>query len=255
MLRDISDIRGLKIRATDDEIGRVNEFFFDDEHWTIRYMVVNTGNWLLGNSVLISPRSIQAIDWNNRRVEVNLTRQQVKDAPNIVTSQPVSRQMELAHASYYNYEPYWAGPGLWGGTSVPFAASYSSLPMAATEREFESYQSPSDSHLRSTDEVADYHICAIDGEIGHVDDFIMDDASWTMRYVVIDTRNWWPGKRVLIAPDWISEVNWNDRTVDVDLAYNAIKSAPEYKSGQISREYEDSLYRYYQRPIYWGEEG
>lgn len=265
MLRTVEHLRGLKIRATDDEIGKVDEFFFDDERWTIRYMVVDTGNWLISEPVLISPRSVREVDWDDRRVEVSLTREQVKEAPSIASDRPVSRQMELEHAAYYNYDPYWYGPGLWGGTGFPYyaggVAGYTPVPLAATEREREierdrqrDIEGPQgDSHLRSTREVHGYHIRANDGEIGHVTDFVMDDETWAMRYFVIDTRNWWPGKKVLLAPAWVDAVNWGDRTVDVDLPREAIKSAPEYDPERLTREYEADLYSHYGRPSYWDE--
>ncbi|MBX0328866.1 PRC-barrel domain-containing protein [Oscillochloris sp. ZM17-4] len=121
MLRSINDLRGLIIQATDGDIGHVDAFFFDDVAWSIRYMVANTGGWLLPETVLISPRSIRSVDWEQRLVAVNLTRQQVKDAPSTDTDEPVSRQMEIAHAAYYRYDPYWYGPGLWGGMGMAAA--------------------------------------------------------------------------------------------------------------------------------------
>ncbi|NNJ13329.1 PRC-barrel domain containing protein [Chloroflexales bacterium ZM16-3] len=258
MLRSVNDLRGLAIGATDDTIGSVDDFFFDDERWTLRYMVVNTGNWLLQKPVLISPRSIRDVDWDNRQVAVALTRQQVQDAPGTTTDQPVSRQMEIAHARYYRYDPYWYGSGLWGGVGFPYSSGgvvgYEPLPLAAMEPEPERSPSVGDSHLRSTHEVVGYHIRAADGEIGHIADIIMDDATWAVRYLVIDTRNWWPGKKVLVAPSWIIAVNWNDRTVDVDLSREAIKGVPEYDPSVLNREYEERLYTHYDRPRYWEED-
>jgi uncharacterized protein YrrD len=254
MLRSINDLRGLTIRATDDEIGSVDEFFFDDQQWSVRYLVVNTGNWLLNEPVLISPRSIRSVNWESRQVAVNLTRQQVQNAPSTETDRPVSRQMELEHALYYNYEPYWYGPGVWGSMGFPYytgVAGYIPAEMDAIERERK--QPTGDLHLRSTREVTGYHIHASDGEIGHVSDFVMDDATWEVRYLVVDTRNWLPGKKVLVAPAWISGVNWNNRTVDVDLVRETIKAGPEYDPAQLNRDYEERLYHHYQRPAYWDE--
>lgn len=255
MLRSINDLRGLTIRATDDEIGSVDEFFFDDQQWSVRYLVVNTGNWLLNTPVLLSPRSIRSINWESRQVAVNLTRQQVQDAPNTEMDRPVSRQMELAHAAYYNYEPYWYGPGMWGSMGVPYfgggLTGFVAADMTADQRT--SALAESDVHLRSTHEVTGYHIHASDGEIGHVSDFVMDDATWEVRYLVVETHNWLPGKKVLVAPAWISGVNWNDRTVNVDLARETIKVGPEYDPTQLNRDYEERLYQHYQRSAYWDE--
>ncbi len=259
MLRSVNELRGLTIHATDDEIGRVDDFFFDDAGWSIRYMVVNTGSWMLPETVLISPRSIRTVDWAARRIEVNLTRQQVKDAPSTATDRPVSRQMELTHAAYYNYDPYWNGPRLWGGIGYPYAIGgvSGSIPsgMTPTERELDVERNlpKGDTHLRSTHEVTGYHIRASDGTIGHVNDFVMDDESWAVRYLVVDTRNWWPGKQVLIAPAWIAAVSWNDRTVDVDMPRATIKSGPAYDPTLLNRTFEEQLYRHYQRTAYWDE--
>jgi len=258
VLRSAEDLRGHTIQAADGEIGKVDQFLFDDQTWTIRYLVVNTGNWLLERLVLVSPIAIRAIDWQQRLVEVNLNREQVEHSPNIASDQPVSRQQEEEYFRYYRYPPYWGGPGLWGTGLYPPYAGYAGaagppadmLPMAEpspaqTERQ-------GDPHLRSTHEVVGYSIQARDGEIGHVEDFIVDDATWSIRYMVVATRNRWPGKKVLISPRWIESVSWSARTVAVDLTREAVKQSPEYDSSKVlNREYEIRLHRYYQRSGYW----
>jgi hypothetical protein len=261
MLRSVNELRGLTIHATDNLIGSVDEFYFDDQRWSIRYMVVNVGSWMSPAQVLISPRSIRTVDWEGQQVSVKLTRRQVQDAPSAETDQPVSRQMELAHAIYYNYDPYWYGPGLWGGMGFPYlsgrAPHQSPANAAATERQRarEAAQplQAGDTHLRSTRAVTGYHIRASDGEIGHVDDFVMDDETWAVRYLVVDTSNWWLGTKVLVAPTWITGVSWNDRIVDVDLTGEAIKAAPPYDPAQLNRAYEKQIHRHYRRETYWEE--
>jgi hypothetical protein len=112
-----------------------------------------------------------------------------------------------------------------------------------------------DSHLRSTHDVTGHHIQARDGEIGHVDDFIIDDETWTIRYLVIDTRNWWPGKMVLVSPRWIDSIDWGQSKVFVNLHRDAIKQSPEYTEGSlITRDYEAGLHQHYNRLGYWDEE-
>lgn len=256
MLRSGNDIKGLSIRATDGEIGTVDQFLFDDEHWTVRYMVVNTAGWLLKELVLLSPRSIQGVDWEGRQVAVNLRRQQVADAPPIAADEPVSRQMEAELAAYYSYQPYWYGPGLWGTAGYPFgagmAAGYPAATVAATERErASSTAEQGDPHLRSTREVKGYAIRARDGEIGQVSDFLMDDATWAIRYLVIDTGGWWSGKQVLIAPLWATAVRWEEKVVEMDLTRDQVKSGPEYNQLRLSRDDEQLLHQHYQRPGYW----
>lgn len=261
-LRSAEGLRGYTIHATDDEIGKVDQFLFDDHTWTIRYLVVNTGNWLLERLVLISPLSLESVDWDRRRLNVKLTRQQVKESPDIATDEPVSRQQETEYLQYYGYPPYWEGPGLWGESMFPLYSGYAGatippsemMPMAESPVDDASanQESKADPHLRSTHEVVDYHLQAQDGEIGHVTDFIVDDTTWSIRYMVVDTRNWWPGKKVLVAPQWIQSIRWAGEKVAVDLTRVAIKSAPEYDPARLlNREYETQLHQHYQRPVYW----
>jgi len=259
MLRSTNDLRGYTLRATDGEIGTVDDFLFDDEQWTIRYMVANTGGWLTGRLVLISPIVLGDADWEAKALAVALTRSQVEQSPDIATDQPVSRQREAELAQYYGYLPYWGGAGLWGSGMAPYALGGLFVPpipplagTTATERALASTPTEQgDQHLRSAHEVTGYHIHARDGEIGHVDDFIVDDATWAIRYMVVDTRNWWPGKHVLVAPEWIGDVHWSTSTVDVDLLRETIKQGPEYDPKILNREYETVLYRHYGRPAYW----
>jgi len=259
MLRSVKDLDGTTIHATDGDIGKVDQFLFDDEHWAVRYMVVNTGDWLVDRLVLVSPMSIQKIDWDNQRVNVNLTRQKVEQAPDIDTKQPVSRQMEEQFAQYYQYIPYWYGPGIWGASMYPYAfqpatgASIDVLARTAERQQPQSTQAAAENHLRSTDEVIHYHIQATDEEIGHVSDFIMDDETWQIRYMVVDTSNWWFGKKVLVAPKWITNVDWSTSLVDVNLSRDQIKNGPEFDESMLNREYEEQLHRHYGRRGYWEE--
>jgi hypothetical protein len=259
MLRSTKDLRGFTLRATNGEIGSVDEFLFDDEQWTIRYMVANTGGWLTGRLVLISPIVLGNADWEAKTLAVALTRAQIEQSPDIATDQPVSRQREAELAEYYGYLPYWGGMGIWGAGMSPYALGGIVTPpvvppvgTTATERALAGAETQrGDQHLRSTREVTGYRIHARDGEIGHVDDFILDDETWAIRYMVIDTRNLWPGKHVLVAPEWIGDVHWSTSTVDVDLLRETIKQGPEYDPAMLNRAYETALYRNYGRPGYW----
>lgn len=267
MLRSGEDIKGLAIRATDGEIGTVDQFLFDDERWAVRYMVVNTAGWLLKELVLLSPRSIEGVDWEARQVAVKLRRQQVEDAPPIATDAPVSRQMEAELASYYSYQPYWYGPGLWGAGAYPFgaglAAGYpaapglapgvgAATPAAATERQPDLQRAEQgDYHLRSTREVRGYAIRARDGEIGQVSDFLLDDERWAIRYLVVDTGGWWSGTQVLLAPLWATAVSWEDKVVEMDLTREQVKSGPEFSRQRLGRDDEQLLHQHYRRPGYW----
>ena len=244
-------LKGFAIRSKDGELGTVAQFYFDDETWAIRYLVVETGGWLSGKQVLISPISIIRADWADRCLNVALTMDQVKNSPDIDTHKPVSRQHEAAYFGYYGYPYYWDGPNLWGPSFYP--AGMVSLMADSAEAVAESIHRESmDSHLRSTDAVLGYHMGALHGEIGHVGGFIVDDEAWAIRYIEVSTRNWWPGKTVLVSPAWIEKISWEETKVYAGLTREAIQSGPEYDESQpISRDYEDQLYLHYGRPPYW----
>ena len=251
MLTNTANLHGFVIRATDGDLGTVDEFYFDDETWAIRYLTVETGGWLGGRPVLISPISIVRTDWQKGRLDVALTKEQVEKSPGIDTHQPISRQHEAAYLGYYGYPCYWGGPNLWGPAFYPAGLA---IPATAfTEaREDDIQRHSADSHLCSTEAVKGYTIDATDGDIGHVDGFVVHDDAWAIRYIEVATRNWWPGKKVLVSPAWIERVSWADSKVYVGLSRDSIKNAPEYiESRPITREYEHQLYFHYGRPPYW----
>ncbi|HXV81026.1 MAG TPA: PRC-barrel domain-containing protein [Candidatus Binatia bacterium] len=252
MLRAVDELKSFALGADDGEIGKVIDSYFDDEKWTVRYLIVDTGGWLTGRQVLISPMSISKVDWHANRINVRLTKKQVEDSPSIEEDKPVSRQHEMDYFTYYNYPYYWTGPYVWGPASMPGHA-IAPRPQNSQAREIlEMKQASEDVHLRSIREVTGYYIGAKDGDIGHAEKFILDDENWTLRYMVVDTRNWLPGKKVLVSPEWISSVSWSDGRVYVDLTRDAIKSCPEYDPDQpIDRGYESRLHEHYQRPRYW----
>lgn len=257
MLRDASELKGYTIKATDGDIGEAVQFFFDDEKWTIRYLVADTGGWLTGRRVLISPAALGRVDWNSRTLNVNMTRERVENSPGIDTDRPVSRQHETEYYNYYGYPYYWSGPYVWGPVAYPAyppvaPAAPAGTPSAVEREAAEAKRREDDVHLRSTQEVTNYYIEASDGDIGHVEDFLIDDQSWTIRYIIVDTRNWWPGKKVLVSPEWVRSVSWNDLRVYVDLSRDKIKNAPEYDpSLPLTRDYEARLYNHYGRSEYW----
>jgi hypothetical protein len=244
-------LQNFVIHATDGELGYVHELYFDDEEWAIRYLTVDTGGWLGGRRVLISPISVVHTDWEAKRLDVALTKRQVEHSPEIDTHKPVSRQHEAAYLGYYGFPYYWGGPFLWGTAYYPTGVAVLETPSAEKVADRIRKES-SDSHLRSTGAVTGYHIEAADGEIGHVDGFVVDDEAWAIRYIEVATRNWWPGKKVLVSPAWIERVSWTTSKVYVGLSREAIKDAPEYiESTPITREYENRLYFHYGRPPYW----
>ena len=244
-------LSGFAINAFDGELGKVEEFYFDDESWAIRYLVVETGGWLGGRQVLISPFSITGVDMEAKRVDVSLTMDQVKNSPGIDTELPVSRQHEAEYSGYYGFPYYWGGPNLWGPAYVPsgLAIAMDTPIQAAAEK---ARRESADSHLRSTESITGYTIEARDGEIGHVDGFVIDDENWLIRYVEVATRNWWPGKKVLISPRWMERISWAESRVYVGLTREAIQTGPEYvESEPLTRDYENQMHIHYGRDPYW----
>jgi hypothetical protein len=211
---------------------------FDDLTWAVRYFVVNTGNWLVGRQVLLSPVSLGMPNWMSHVLPVRLTRQQIEDSPPLETDQPVSRQLEHSVAEYYGWPMYWGG--------------LATATMAIPVMDEKAPRGEADPHLRSVKDVTGYAIHARDGNIGHVDDLIVDDADWQARYIVVDTRNWLPGRKVLVAPHWFIGIDWAARSVTVDLDKERIRNSPAYEpDAPVNRTYEEHLYDFYGRPAYW----
>jgi hypothetical protein len=227
MLRTTTDLEDYTLGATDGPIGKVKDFYFDDETWVIRYLVVHTGSWLASRKVLISPLTIGEPDRVEQLLPASLTKLQVKNSPDIDTDKPVTRQHEKDYLGYYGYPTYWDD--------------------ASHRRD--------DPHLRSCKAVIGYRIQAIDGEIGHVQGMLLDDETWAIRYLVVSTSNWWLGHELLVAPPWILGVSWADSTVSVDMTQQALKDAPPYDSRvPLGRQHELDTYGHHGRPGYWPDE-
>lgn len=251
MKRSIKSLESFSLKETDGEIGNVDEFYFDDVSWTIRYLVIKTGSWLSGRKVLISPKAILNPDWENEEFPVNLTKSQIEKSPDIDTEKPVSRQHEEELSSYYTWDPYWGdqahGGGIFGTMPSDLYTSEISQP-PAIEVPAED-QANKDPHLRSTNEVKGYTIHATDGEIGKVTDYILDDSNWKINYLVIDTGSWLNSKNVLLPTSWIKEVKWENQIVIVNVTMDQIENCPLYDNSQpLKAEDEKNLFDYYGRP-------
>jgi hypothetical protein len=245
MFNETKKLKCYILESRDGPIGKVKEFYFDDEHWTVRYLVADTGSWLTGRQVLISPYALEEVNQDGRYVGVNLTRKQIENSPSLSSDKPVSKQFEESYFDFYRYPVYWSGSYLWG---------YSPYLNRDPENWLPSYQNGRswDPHLRSTHDVIGHHVEATDGMIGHVCDFILDDASWEIHYLVVDTQNWWPGRKVLISPHWVNRVSWSESKVYVDLTRDKIRHSPVFTSGiPLTRDYEAALHRHYSRKGYW----
>lgn len=189
-----------------------------------------------------------SVNKEDENIGVNLTKKQIEDSPSLNSDKPVSKQFEEDLHGYYGWPTYWSGSNMWG--DYPYIIHDSKEWKASNEN-----KKKWDRHLRSTNFITGHNIQASDGELGHIDDFIIDDQTWTIRYLIIDTANWWAGKKVLVSPQWIDRISWEESSVFVNLSQESIMKSPEYsEENLLTRDYETQLHRHYNRNIYWKEE-
>ena len=244
MLIKAKTLAGCRLDALDGALGSVGDLLFDDRFWTVRYLVADTGGWLAERDVLISPYAVASVDGDERTVSVDLSKRQIEDSPGLDSHKPVSRQFEESYHSYFGWPAYWGGMLPWGGVAYLERTRKHWDDVGARERW--------DPDLRSTRDVAGHEVRATDGEIGHIEDFLVDDETWTIRYLVVATRSWWPGKKVIVSPLWIDSFSWSESRVQVGLTREEVRNSPEYSDVSVpSREYEASLHGHYNRLGYW----
>lgn len=235
-LRRLAELSGCHFAATDGEIGKLEEVYFDDQSWQVRYFVVRTGNWLVGQEVLILPQMVSGVAGEKPTLKVNLTRQQLADCPPVESKRPVSRSYELDYFRYYGWTPYWTGDPL-----------FPSAPLIPPEPSEEKEPVPEHPHLRSSDELSGYHLLGQEDEtLGYLEDFILDEQGWAIPYLSIDTRHWLPGKKFLLSPAWVKGIDWTRRELRLSLPDDVVRNAPEYDPDRvISRDYELELYKHF----------
>jgi hypothetical protein len=239
--RRVRDITALTLYAIDGQVGSIQELYFDDLDWTVRYLIVQTGGWLSGRNVLIAPLAVAGIDDADGSMRINLRKDQIEQTPPIEQAKPISRQYEEAYYKHFRWAPYWhPGTTIWGSP-----IHYPEPPTGSSAEPVFS-ESPEKSHLRSSAEVTGYGIHAQDGEIGHIEDLVVDDEDWIFRYAEVDTRNWLPGKKVLVQIGRIKQLDWHTRSVTMSLTRHAIESAPAYDPSMlITPDYEIELFKHY----------
>lgn len=259
MLRNAKTLERHELLARDGTIGHVKDLYFDDQQWNVRYFVVDAGGWLLSRKVLISPIAVDVPDWERKVLPVSLSKDQVKNSPGIDTDKPVSRQHEASLSDYYGWPYYWSDPLF---TAIAFAGPMGAMPgsgavaadaelAAARSAEAAIGDDENDPHLRSVNAVIGHRIEARDGELGHVEDFLLEDRTWEIRYLVINTGNWLSGKKVVISPLWITDLGWNESKVQIDLSIEAIKGSPSYDPKKpVDADYAGRLHDHYGRPRY-----
>jgi len=265
MLNAVSSLKGFEIQAKDGSLGTVDDFLFDDSTWKVRWLVVDTGRWLTGRKVLVHPSAVISAEYGARELNVALTKAQVQDSPDLLQDRPVSQQKQSDLYGYYGWDPLWGGSmfgsGMYGGSlygggmgaiASPLSAPayFGTAALQEPERR-EPGPDEGDPHLRSIAEVTGYHVQATDGSIGHIENFLIDNESWGIRYLIVDTSNWWVGQRVLISPYAVKGVDWSERHVRLDLTRDKIKASPSWNpSNLVDGEFERRLHNYYDWPGY-----
>jgi len=250
MLQLGSALKGYAIEASDGRIGTANDFLFDDRTWKVRWLVANTGNWLTGRKVLVHPSAIGHSDYERRELSVTLTKAQVEGSPDIQQDQPVSQQMESSLHHYYGWDPNWGGSYFGMGMGAMDLPYYDAAPMRENTN-IVLGSDDGDPHLRSIAAVTGYHTHATDGQIGNVEDFLIDNATWGIHYLIIHTRNWWPGQHVLVSPYAVKAINWSGREVRLDVSRDQVKSSPPWSPlDMIDEPYERRLHKHYDWPGY-----
>jgi PRC-barrel domain len=259
MLRVASALKGIEIEAKDGRLGSAADFLFDDHTWKIRWLVVDTGTWISDRKVLIHPSAIKLLDEAGDLLTCDLTRAQIEASPGIANHEPVSAQMEHHLYDYYGWNPMW-GASMFGGGAI--ATPLSSPPYfgglgqgagsaVAEEMAARDANREADPHLRSIAQVKGYNILASDGAIGHLQDFLVDDAAWEIRYLIVDTKNWWPGKHVLVSPFAVREISFKTREVQLDVTREKVKGSPPWDpADEPDIAYERRLHSHYGWPGY-----
>lgn len=245
MLRSTKEIIGYRLDALDGTMGKVKDLLVDDVAWIVRYAVADTRTWLPGRKVLIAPTSLGEPRWADRSVPVHLATEEIKAGPDIAEDIPVSRQHEIMLTKAFGWEQWW-------NTAALTPVAIPPTPRPPRPEEIKDNGASWDPFLRSAKEIFGYSIEATDGSIGHVEDLITDTATWHVRFIVVDTRNWLPGRKVLVSPAWLKDVDWHARSVSMDLTRTQVKESPGYDpEAPINRELATRLYDYYGRPSAW----
>ncbi len=245
MLRSVDSFLGYSVLATDGEIGKVEDLFFDDQTWGVAYLVVRLGGIVTGREVLLPPTALGRPDWERKQFPVAASKRDVENCPDIDLDKPISRQHEEELYTYFGWAPYWLPAG------APIGVIPVMPPPRSNVRSMEetAVAEDVDPHLQSVKDVIGCHIQASDGRIGHVADFVVDDSTWTFTFIIVDTANWLPGRKVIVAPRWIKRIDWPEHAVHLEFSMQMVKDSPHFDpSAPINEAYERKLYDYYERP-------
>ena len=250
MLISLKDLKGYSIQAKDGEIGKVEDFYFDGQDWIVRYLIDKTGFWLFGRQVLISPVSIMEINSDQMMIVVSLTRDQVEKSPSLEQGKPLTRDAEKRLANYYQWPSYLGGSAL---AEAGYVQPQTPYPLNFKfDRGIAQDQEQTGPSLHSNGDVLSYSIATNNGDLGYVEDFIVDSKNWAIRYMLIEAKKGLNGKKILIAPEWIDWISWKKQRVSVSMDREKIQGCPNFDlSLPVQREYEELLYDHYECKKYW----
>jgi uncharacterized protein YrrD len=228
MMRTIRQLYGKALAASDGDVGHIKDFYFDDQRWAVRYIIVDTGSWLPERQVLLSPHAFRSVRQKEDSLQVILSRQQIENSPSIASHKPVSRQYEEEYYRYYGWPSYWDGGGMWGVSGLPVNPWPYLVPDQQTTTPGAPLSNGDDPHLQSTQAMNGYHIQTGDGSLGHITDFVMDDENWAIRQLVIQTGHWLSAREIVLSTEDVDRISYEQSTVYVSKTKEAILAAPEY---------------------------
>lgn len=252
MLLNLNAMKKFAVVATDGDVGKVQEFYFDDMSWTVRYLVVETGSFLNRHQVLLSPLSIDRVELASKKIFMNLDKSAIESSPDVETHLPVTRKREMDFLGHYGLPYYWVSSMSWGGFPQPIALQ----PPPVTPEDYEKGKindgtQDDEEHLQATSDVFDYKVSATDGVFGNVSDLLIELESWAIRYLVVDTNSWLPSKHVVVSPAWVDGISWEQHAFLFNVSKDEIKSAPDFHEGEFDESFETSVHAHYKRPPYW----
>ena len=242
MLLHYNWLSSYTVIGNDGEIGKVEDVYFDEEMWTVRYIVVKTGATFLSEKLFVSPVSIDKFDHTNELIRIGITKDEAQKAPD-PGDEPVSRKYEKDFSLYYRINPYWIGSGAWGSANTAREMAQQEVQILESDLEED------ESHVHQAKHVTRYELAVTDGSFGKIDDLLIDESSFKIKYFVADMRKWLPGgKKVLISPQWIEEIEWAAARIRINVTRDQLESAPEYRTElDLTDERESELWLHFRK--------
>jgi hypothetical protein len=219
MLLNVHTLCQYTILAKGGDIGNIDDFLFDEDTWKIRYLITDTSNGPSRRKVLLPAIALDQTNQVSRKIPIHLTKEQVNNCPSIDTNALMSRQIQSRLNEVYPVFMYWAMSG-YVSTSLPLA------PVS-------NQQSQSEEHniaFRSVEDIGHCFIQAVDGDLGAIEEIVVDDESWSIRYIVANPTKWLLGRKFWVLPTWIETIDWEAQQVFLKISKEQLKNSPDYSS-------------------------